>query len=121
MSEFKIIDLPAFNDARGNLTVMQQALPFDIRRVFWIASADNQVRGGHRHHNSRQALIAVTGTVIVLMNDGTRKENIRLERSNQCLIVEPDDWHTMTFLPGSSLLVFASHLYDVKDYIDEEY
>ena len=121
MSDFKIIDLPAFNDARGNLTVMQQALPFEIRRVFWISGADNQVRGGHRHHKSRQALIAVTGTVDVLMNDGKRSDIVRLARSNQCLIVEPDDWHTMTFLPGSSLLVFASQLYDVNDYIDQAY
>lgn len=121
MSSFKTVDLPAFNDARGHLTVMQKALPFDIQRVFWITGADNQTRGGHRHHKSRQALIAIIGTVVVLMNDGKHRENVTLERPNKCLIVEPDDWHTMTFSPGSVLLVFASQLYDVKDYIDEEY
>ena len=121
MSNFRIIDLPAFEDARGRLTVLQQALPFEAQRVYWITDADHQTRGGHRHHKSRQALIAVAGTVVVLMNDGTHQEKVRLERPNQCLIVEPEDWHTMTFLPGSILLVFASQLYDVNDYIDEEY
>jgi hypothetical protein len=121
MSEFRTIELPTFPDSRGHLTVMQQVLPFEIRRVFWITHADNMVRGGHRHHITRQALIAISGEVIVSMNDGKRRCDIKLGRQNQCLIVEPDDWHTMSFGPGSILLVFASDLYDVKDYIDAEY
>jgi mannose-6-phosphate isomerase-like protein (cupin superfamily) len=100
---------------------MQQAIPFEIRRVFWITGADGQTRGGHRHHKTRQALVAMAGRVVVYMDDGKRQRDVVLERCNQCLLVEPDDWHTMTFAPGAMLLVFASQLYDVKDYIDEKY
>jgi mannose-6-phosphate isomerase-like protein (cupin superfamily) len=121
MSEFKLIQLPTFPDSRGQLTVMQQVLPFEIRRVFWITQADTMLRGGHRHHNNRQGLVAIAGQVVVSMNDGKHKGEIRLARQNECLIVEPDDWHTMAFGAGAILLVFASHLYDVKDYIDAEY
>jgi len=121
MSDFKVIDLPTFLDSRGNLTVMERVLPFEIRRVFWITHADYMLRGGHRHHNTRQALIAVLGEVIVSMNDGKKSRDVLLSLQNQCLIVEPEDWHTMSFGPGSALLVFASHLYDIKDYIDAEY
>jgi dTDP-4-dehydrorhamnose 3,5-epimerase-like enzyme len=121
MSDFRLIELPTFHDQRGRLTVMQKVLPFQIRRVFWITGADNQMRGGHRHHKTRQALIAIAGNVTVRLSDGRRQHSVRLEKQNQCLIVEPEDWHTMEFAPGSILMVFASHLYDVKDYIDAEY
>ena len=121
MSDFRVIDLPAFADARGQLVVMQQAIPFEPKRIFWITGADGHTRGGHRHHVTRQALIAVAGSVDILMHDGRRRETIALDRANRCLIVEPDDWHTMSFGPGSILLVFASAPYDVKDYIDEDY
>jgi dTDP-4-dehydrorhamnose 3,5-epimerase-like enzyme len=121
MSDFKIIELPMFPDSRGQLTVMQQLLPFEIRRVFWINHADKMVRGGHRHQVNRQALIAISGEILVSLNDGKHRHDVHLSRQNQCLIVEPEDWHTMSFGPGSILLVFASHSYDVKDYIDAEY
>jgi len=121
MSEFRVLDLPSHADARGVLVAMERALPFEVRRVFWISGADGQVRGGHRHHVNRLALVAVTGRVDIFMNDGRKREVVVLDRPSRCLLVEPDDWHTMTFGPGSSLLVFASEPYDVADYIDEEY
>jgi dTDP-4-dehydrorhamnose 3,5-epimerase-like enzyme len=121
VSEFKTLALPSFADARGQLTVMQEAIPFEIRRVFWITGADGQTRGGHRHHKTRQALVAMAGRVVVFVDDGRQQRDVVLERCNQCLLVEPDDWHTMTFEPGAMLLVFASQPYDVKDYIDEKY
>lgn len=121
MSEFKTLDLPAFADSRGRLTVMQKALPFEAKRVFWIDGADGQTRGGHRHHTTRQALVAIVGRVVVFMDDGRHQAEIVLDRPNICLLVEPDDWHTMAFGPGAILLVFASQPYDVKDYIDQRY
>lgn len=121
MSEFRIIDLPTFSDPRGRLVVMEQALPFPPRRLFWISDADGQTRGGHRHHVTRQALVALAGSVSVFMHDGRRRDTIVLDRPSRCLIVEPDDWHTMTFSAGAILLVLASTPYDVNDYIDAEY
>lgn len=121
MSTFRVIDLPTFRDSRGELVPLQDALPFEVRRMFWIFGADGHTRGGHRHHVNRQALVAMAGSVSVLMHDGRRRETIVLDHPNRCLIVEPDDWHTMTFGPGAVLLVFASARYDVADYIDEDY
>ena len=121
MSDFCLIDLPKFSDERGELVVMQRALPFEPKRVFWISGADGYTRGGHRHHVNRQGLIALAGSVDVVMHDGLRRDTITLDRPNRCLIVEPEDWHTMTFGRGAILLVFASEPYDVSDYIDEDY
>lgn len=118
---FQVMDLPNFGDERGMLTVLDGVLPFEIRRTFWIYGADGQVRGGHRHHRTRQALVAISGSVSVYMNDGSGEDTIVLDSPARCLLVEPKDWHTMTFGPGSVLLVLASHPYDRADYIDAPY
>ena len=42
--------------------------------------------------------------------------------SDQCLIIYPEDYHTMQeFSKDAVLLVLASEHYDSKDYIHEEY
>jgi mannose-6-phosphate isomerase-like protein (cupin superfamily) len=121
MAHFTILNLPTFADARGSLTVLENALPFAPVRTYWIHGADGQVRGGHRHTHTRQALVALSGTVTMYMNDGITSETIELKHPGQCLLVEPKDWHTMTFGPGSMLLVMSSHPYDRREYIDTPY
>jgi hypothetical protein len=121
MSEFRVLKLREASDSRGRLAVIQDELPFAIQRVFWIVDANEQLRGGHRHHVTRQALIAISGSVDVYMNDGRHERTIKLESISECLIVESDDWHTMFFHPGAVLLVLASEKYDKKDYIDTPY
>jgi hypothetical protein len=71
-------------------------------------------------HN-RLALVALSGEVCVYLNDGVVSETVSLTAPNQCLLVEPKDWHSMTFGAGSILLVMASHPYDRSDYIDTPY
>ena len=100
---------------------MENKLPFAVARSYWIYGANGQTRGGHRHTHTRQALVALSGEVHVYMNDGVVSETIGLAAPNQCLIVEPKDWHTMTFGAGSVLLVMSSHPYDRSEYIDTPY
>ena len=101
--------------------MLEGLLPFPIRRVYWIYGADGQTRGGHRHRQTRQALIAMAGTVTVYMNDGVRSEEFSLDTPSRCLLVEPKDWHRIRFGPGAVLLVMASQPYDRDDYIDAPY
>lgn len=121
MSHFTLLDLPTFTDPRGSLTVLEKALPFAAVRTYCIYGADGQTRGGHRHRHTRQALVALNGEVTIYMNDGVASDNVVLQRPGQCLLVEPKDWHTMTFGPGAVLLVMSSHPYDRSEYIDEPY
>lgn len=121
MERFSILNLPTFRDERGALTVLENRLPFPIRRVFWIYGADGLTRGGHRHRQTHQALIALAGTVTVYMDDGQFRNDIVLDSADRCLLVEPKDWHRMSFGPSSVLLVVASHPYDRADYIETSY
>jgi hypothetical protein len=121
MTHFTILNLPTFTDSRGSLSVLEGALPFTAVRTYWIYDAEGQTRGGHRHTHTRQALVAVSGTVSVFMNDGVTSDTVELNHPSQCLLVEPKDWHTMTFGLGSVLLVMSSHPYDRSEYIDTPY
>jgi WxcM-like, C-terminal len=121
MSEFTVLKLTEAVDERGRLSVIQDELPFAVKRVFWIQDSDLQMRGGHRHHVTRQALIAIRGTVSVYMNDGMHEQTIKLDSPSSCVLVEPEDWHTMYFESGAILLVLASEPYNRDDYIDAPY
>lgn len=120
-SHFATLKLPTFTDPRGSLTVLERALPFEVVRTYWIYGADGQTRGGHRHTYTSQALVAMNGVVSIYMNDGVIQKTIDLVSPNQCLLVEPKDWHTMTFGPNSILMVLSSHPYDRSEYIDTPY
>ena len=117
----KIIEIPTFKDERGFLTVMEDILPFKIERIYWIYGADQQIRGGHRHRITKQALVAVAGTVNLKINDGRKETLFVLDNPSKCIIVEPEDWHTMYFKNNAVLLVFASHKYDKNDYIEKPF
>jgi len=115
------INLPTFNDSRGSLTVVENLLPFDIKRFYYIYDISSK-RGGHRHKKTIQALICLGGSCTIYVNNGELENEYFLDDPSRCLILKPEDWHTMDdFSQGASLLVFSSELYDVDDYVDEQY
>jgi len=120
-----IIELPTFWDKRGNLTVIdniESTLPFAVKRVFYIYRVDDSVRGGHRHHRTTQAAICITGHCKIYNNNGREEETFVLDSAHKCLIIEPEDWHTMSeFSENAILLVFASTAFDPNDYIYDPY
>lgn len=116
-----LIDLPTFGDDRGKLTIIEKVLPFEIKRFYYVYDVRSK-RGGHRHFKTVQALVTLGGSCEVYVDNGIKKQIYVLDTSDKCLIVEPEDWHTMdNFSEGSTLLVFASEYYDMNDYIDEPY
>lgn len=117
-----LIDIPGFKDNRGELHVIQRDLPFPVKRVYYIHGKPDVVRGGHRHKQTDQLLICVHGSCTVSCDDGSGFESFVLDSADKALYVDRDDWHTMqSFTEGAVLLVLASTLYDVNDYIDEPY
>ena len=117
-----LIKLTTHSDKRGNLTVIEKEIPFAIKRFFYIYGVDDSVRGGHRHHKTIQAAICIHGSCIVSSNDGNIKEDFALDHPNKCLILQPNDFHTMHhFTPDAVLLVIASEEFNQTDYIYEPY
>mgnify|MGYP000132338764 CR=1 FL=1 len=118
-----LINIKTFSDERGNLSVLEDFdIPFDIKRIFFIYGVDRSVRGGHRHRQTRQALICIKGKCEIDNNTGEQQEMFILDNPKKCLIVEPEDWHTMkNFSDDTILLVLASENFDESDYIYEPY
>jgi hypothetical protein len=118
----RVIDLKTFTDARGNLTVIERILPFEIKRIFYIYGIDRSARGGHRHRRTYQAAIALKGSCAIENHDGTKRETFVLDDPSRCLLLEPRDWHKMyDFTPDAILMVIASEYFDPDDYIYEPY
>jgi len=118
----RLINLKTFCDARGNLTVIERVVPFDIKRIFYIYGVDDSVRGRHRHRKTRQAAICLKGSCIVFNHDGAHQQEFVLDSPSKCLLLEPADWHKMhTFSHDAMLMVLASEYFDPNDYIFEEY
>ncbi|HRK53701.1 MAG TPA: FdtA/QdtA family cupin domain-containing protein [Cyclobacteriaceae bacterium] len=117
-----LISLKTFTDKRGNLTVIEKSIPFEIKRIFYIYGVDDSVRGGHRHHKTIQAAICLQGSCVIENNNGVKEEKFLLDSPDKCLIIEPKDWHEMmNFSKDAILMVLASEYFDSADYIREKY
>ncbi|HMH31782.1 MAG TPA: FdtA/QdtA family cupin domain-containing protein [Puia sp.] len=118
----QLLDLKTYTDKRGNLTVIEKIIPFDIKRIFYIYGVDDSRRGGHRHKTTIQAAICLRGSCRIYNDDGQKSEYFILDHPKKCLILEARDWHTMDqFTPDAILMVLASQYFDQNDYIFEPY
>ena len=121
----QLFQLPCFVEEKGSLTVLdnlQELLPFPVKRVFFINATTSAIRGGHRHHVTKQAVICIQGYCIVSNHNGREEEDFILDNPDKCLILETHDWHEMhSFLPNTILLIFASESFNPDDYIYEPY
>ena len=120
-----LLNLSSAKDSRGCLTVLdniEEKLPFPVKRIFYIQNAVGSVRGGHRHFYTQHAVICLVGSCIVTIHDGEKEEEIFLNRPDQCLVIDTNDWHTMHhFSSNAILLALASTTYDPTDYIYQPY
>lgn len=115
-----IIELPTRTDPRGSLTVLEKVLPFEMKRLYWIYDLNNETRGKHRHKETWQAMVCLQGKCDVLIKKQGIETVFSLEKPNEVLILEPEDWHEMkNFEQSPILLVVASKYYDANDYINE--
>lgn len=117
----QLILLPSFSDMRGDLTVLewQKQIPFTVNRIFYTYNTlSSKVRGEHAHKQCHQFLIAVSGSLKVIADNGFVREEYHLTRPDQGLYLPPGIWGIQYMhQPATVLLVLASHAYDKNDYI----
>jgi dTDP-4-dehydrorhamnose 3,5-epimerase-like enzyme len=116
----RIVDLPRVTDPRGNLTFIEggEHVPFDLRRVYYLYDVPGGAsRGGHAHKNLEQFVIAASGSLEVLVDDGMHRERFSLNRSYYGLFIPRMVWRELdNFSSGSVCVVLASEHYDPADY-----
>ena len=127
INDVKIIELPKFLDARGNLSFAEQNnhVPFEIKRTYWIYDVPGgENRGGHAYRDNEEFIVALSGAFDVVVDDGENRKSFALNRSYYGLYVPAGLWRTMeNFSTNSLALEFGSKHFDKEDYIRnyEEY
>lgn len=123
INDVKIIELPKFLDARGNLSFAEQNnhIPFEIKRTYWIYDVPGgEARGGHAFIKNQEFIIALSGSFDVEVDDGQSKKTFTLNRSYYGLYVPAGLWREMNnFSTNSLALEFGSEHYAEADYIRE--
>lgn len=108
-------------DERGKLVVIEgaQAIPFEIKRVFYIYDSDSTVvRGQHANRESEFVLINVAGKSKVRITDGKEEIIVELDKPMMGVYIPKMIWKDMyDFSEDSVLLVLASTHYDGSEYI----
>lgn len=116
-----IIHFDDLGDERGKLAVIEggQAIPFEIKRVFYIYDSDQTVvRGRHANRESEFVLINVAGKSKVRITDGEEEIIVELDRPMTGVYIPKMIWKDMyDFSEDSILLVLASTHYDGSEYI----
>lgn len=123
VNDVRIVELPKFLDARGNLSFVEQNnhIPFEIKRTYWIYDVPGgEERGGHAFKENQEFIIALSGAFDVVVDDGANKKTFTLNRSYYGLYVPAGLWRTMeNFSTNSLALEFGSEHYSEEDYIRE--
>jgi dTDP-4-dehydrorhamnose 3,5-epimerase-like enzyme len=116
-----IINLPKFEDPRGNLSFVEEFkhIPFKIERTYWIYDVPGgQVRGGHAFKTQHECIIALSGSFDVIVKDGKQEMRYHLNRSYYGLYIEAGLWRQMeNFSTNAVAMVLSSTHYSPDDYI----
>ncbi|MCC0708781.1 sugar 3,4-ketoisomerase [Clostridioides sp. ES-S-0190-01] len=105
----------------GSLIALEsnKAIPFDIKRVYYIYDVPHRVRRGfHAHKTLEQVLVCLNGSVKIRCFDGVRDTTIVLNRNDVGLYIGPGVWHEMFDFDEKTVLIsIASEYYNEDDYI----
>ena len=118
-----VLPLNKIHNPAGNITIVEgeHNIPFNIKRIYYLYDIPGgESRGGHAHKELHQLIVAASGSFEVLLDDGTNKKIVRLNRPNYGLLIVPGIWRELfEFSSGSICMVLASHKYDENDYLRE--
>ncbi len=104
----------------GYISVAEnKLLPFQVQRIFWTYfTPESIVRGRHAHYETEQILVAVSGRIIVSVEDNDGKiDTFILDNPNIGLYIPPCVWHTMQYSHTAVQMALSSTEYSEKDYI----
>ena len=121
IKDCRILKLPTALDKRGRATFVSEIsdVPFNIRRVYYLYNVPRgKSRGYHVHKREKQLLVAVSGSVDVIMDDGRKRKKIRLDNPSKGLYIPPMIWREFhNFSKDCVMLVIVDDFLNEKEYI----
>lgn len=122
VEDCRIIQLPKIHDHRGNLSFIEggRHIPFVMQRVYWIydVPGDEVRNSGHAYKELREFIVALSGSMDVVLDDGNERKTVALNRSYFGLYVPSMIWRQIrNFSTNAFCMVLASLPYSEDDYI----
>jgi len=111
-----------YADTRGELRAIEHGNPLDFlpARVFFIANCPAEAVRACHAVSSRLALVALTGSVRVEVDNGAEFEMLSLSRPDRVLLLAPGVWLRLSeFQPETHIMVLASETFETVRYFDE--
>jgi len=114
-------EVPSIVDSRGKLSIIEfeKIVNFTIKRVYWLYQIqENAIRGGHAHKQLRQLIVALNGSVEIVLDNGKNKSKHVLNSPSLMLEIGPNVWREIvSFINNPIVMILASELYEEDDYI----
>jgi UDP-2-acetamido-3-amino-2,3-dideoxy-glucuronate N-acetyltransferase len=116
-----LVHLTCAVDMRGSLAASEltRDIPFVPRRFFVVYRVPTaEARGAHAHRACHQFLMCLSGSIVVLVDDGIDRAQVVLDDPGVGLYMPPMIWGTQyAHSPDAILAVLASDPYDANDYV----
>ena len=115
----KVEKIKSFDDRRGSLLPFEfNNLDFESKRIFIVNQVPTgEIRGNHSHYKTKQYIICISGSVNVMLDNGSDKETHHLSK-NEAILVPELIWDSQEFLTDdTAILVICSTEFDLDDYI----
>lgn len=121
-----LVTLPAYDHGPDGTLVVAESkntFPFEIKRVYYITNISNTfnpeiTRGEHAHKKIDQIIFCIKGSFLLTLDDGEKKQEIKLDSPNVGVRLRPKLWHGMSrFSSDCVILVLSDSFYEESDYI----
>ena len=119
--DVKLLEFDRIRDARGNLSFFENydQIPFSIKRVeYFYDIPGGGGFTGYACKNQQEVIIALSGSVDAIVDDGIKRECITLNRSYIGLYLPAGVWRQIkNFSTNSLILIVSNAFYCEGDYL----
>lgn len=111
--------VPTVNAGELSFFEGKEEIPIEIKRFYYISHVPEGVRRGfHAHKSLKQLLFCPYGSIQLILENETGREEIELSDPSIGILIDKPTWREMLWLQKDSVLcVAASEHYDPEDYI----
>jgi hypothetical protein len=111
----QLVKLDRHADSRGSLLHFgtESPLPFEVRNVYFLVDCPlGAIRAEHANSN-HSAIIALSSTVTIDVDNGAEQGSHRLSESDSALIIRAGVWLRLReFTPQTCVVVLSSRLWE---------
>jgi hypothetical protein len=124
VNSWNIVEISSFPDDRGNINIAEfnKDFNFDVKRIYYLTGMSEETkRGEHAHLELNQFMLCLAGSFDIELDNGFKKQKIKMTNDSKALIVRDLVWREMTnFTPNAVMLVLNDRVYS-EDVVIRKY